>query len=196
MPIKTTKTKTQDKNIKAKAKVKPKTKTKAKVKTDKPLTQREKDFLKALITEPNYTKAYQSVYPSAKSPGGASASANALRAKLLKNPNAVQYMNDMATALKEKPAIASAEEVLSFLSASMRGEIMDQFGLDPSLSDRQKAAELLGKKWALFTEKLEVKAEVGLADVLHKARERALSNSNDNNDDYQPIPLDNTDTDK
>ena len=38
----------------------------------------------------------------------------------------------------------------------MRGEEKDQFGLDPSLQDRTKAAELLGKRYRLFTEKVEV----------------------------------------
>ena len=38
----------------------------------------------------------------------------------------------------------------------MRGEEKDQFGLDASLQDRTKAAELLGKRYRLFTEKIEV----------------------------------------
>ena len=37
----------------------------------------------------------------------------------------------------------------------MRGEEKDQFGLDASLQDRTKAAELLGKRYRLFTEKIE-----------------------------------------
>lgn len=182
------------KTVKKKTPVKAAAKTKATKKPvikggGKELTQREKDFLKALVTEPSQTKAYQKVYPGAKSDNGAGASANAKIKQLLRNPKAGQYMKEIADKLKEKPAIASAEEVLSFLSASMRGEIPDQFGLDASLADRQKAAELLGKKWALFKEQIEVKGEIGLADVLHKARKRVLTSEgkddNETNDNTE-----------
>ena len=57
---------------------------------------------------------------------------------------------------KKDARIADADEVLRYLSKVMRGEEKDQFGLDASLKDRNKAAELLGKRYALFTEKKEV----------------------------------------
>ena len=41
----------------------------------------------------------------------------------------------------------------------MRGEEKDQFGLDPSLQDRTKAAELLGKRYRLFVDKVEQKVD-------------------------------------
>lgn len=44
---------------------------------------------------------------------------------------------------------ADADEVLAFLSATMRGEIKDQFGLDASLQDRIKAAQELMKRYAV-----------------------------------------------
>lgn len=52
-----------------------------------------------------------------------------------------------------KPTIAKAEEVLEYLSRVVRNEEKDQFGLDLSITDRTKAAELLGKRYALFTDK-------------------------------------------
>lgn len=55
----------------------------------------------------------------------------------------------------ESKSIATAEEVLRFLTSTMRGEVNDQFGLDPSLQDRLKASELLGKRHRLFTDKIE-----------------------------------------
>lgn len=57
----------------------------------------------------------------------------------------------------ENERIATGEEVLKYLTSVMRGEEKDQFGLDPSLQDRTKAAELLGKRYRLFTDKVEVK---------------------------------------
>ena len=65
----------------------------------------------------------------------------------------------------QKPTIAKAEEVLEHLTGVMRGEIKDQFGLDASLSDRTKAAELLGKRYALFTDKKEVTGAVPVVIV-------------------------------
>lgn len=45
--------------------------------------------------------------------------------------------------------IADADEVLLFLSRTMRGEIKDQFGLDASLQDRIKAGQELMKRYAV-----------------------------------------------
>lgn len=45
--------------------------------------------------------------------------------------------------------IADADEVLLYLSAVMRGEIKDQFGLEASLQDRTKAAQELLKRYAV-----------------------------------------------
>lgn len=56
---------------------------------------------------------------------------------------------------KEQTRIASQDEVLEYLTKVMRGEIKDQFNLDASLQDRTKCAELLGKRWGTFKEKVE-----------------------------------------
>ncbi|MGG7077371.1 terminase small subunit [Clostridium sardiniense] len=55
----------------------------------------------------------------------------------------------------DKKRIAKGEEVLQYLTKVMRGEEKDQFGLDASLQDRTKAAELLGKRYRLFVDKVE-----------------------------------------
>ena len=49
----------------------------------------------------------------------------------------------------EARRVADADEVLDFLSRTMRGEIKDQFGLDASLQDRIKAAQELMKRYAV-----------------------------------------------
>lgn len=60
---------------------------------------------------------------------------------------------------KEKQRIASQDEVLQYLTKVMRGEEKDQFGLDASLQDRTKCAELLGKRYGTFVEKKEVSGD-------------------------------------
>lgn len=57
---------------------------------------------------------------------------------------------------KESKRIASQDEVLEYLTKVMRGEEKDQFGLDASLQDRTKCAELLGKRYGTFVEKKEL----------------------------------------
>lgn len=59
--------------------------------------------------------------------------------------------------------IANATEVMEYLTGVMRGtqkDVVVQNGVeivtDPSVSNRLKAAELIGKRYALFTEKQEV----------------------------------------
>ena len=56
---------------------------------------------------------------------------------------------------KENNRIASQDEVLEYLTKVMRGELKDQFGLDASLQDRTKCAELLGKRYGTFVDKKE-----------------------------------------
>ncbi|MDU1309853.1 MAG: terminase small subunit, partial [Clostridium sp.] len=68
------------------------------------------------------------------------------------------YIEERVKALDEK-RIAKGEEVLQYLTKVMRGEEKDQFGLDPSLQDRTKAAELLGKRYRLFVDKVEQKVD-------------------------------------
>lgn len=73
----------------------------------------------------------------------------------LTKPNIKSYIELRLQELKSKRT-ADAEEVMEYLTSVMRGEIKDAFDLDPSLADRTKAAELLGKRYRLFVDKQEV----------------------------------------
>lgn len=61
--------------------------------------------------------------------------------EVLKRPEVRAYIEKT---LSERAA--SANETMSFLTAVMRGEVKDAFGLDPSLSDRIGAAKELMKR--------------------------------------------------
>lgn len=80
----------------------------------------------------------------------------------------------------ESDRIAKAEEVLVFLSASLRGEVLEEVVSTESVEgmvkpvilkkqisakDRIKAAELLGKRYALFTEKVDLEGNVGVTII-------------------------------
>lgn len=62
----------------------------------------------------------------------------------------------------ESSRIAKPEEILKYLTKVMRGEEKDQFDLDAPLNERTRAAELLGKRYRLFTDKIEVEGSVGV----------------------------------
>lgn len=76
-----------------------------------------------------------------------------------------QYIEERLSKIEDE-RIAKGEEVLQYLTKVMRGEEKDQFGLDASLQDRTKAAELLGKRYRLFVEnvKLEGVQQVQIVD--------------------------------
>jgi len=61
---------------------------------------------------------------------------------------------------KQNSRIASQDEVLEYLTRVMRGEEKDQFDLDASLQDRTKCAELLGKRYGTFKEKVDVTGNI------------------------------------
>lgn len=61
---------------------------------------------------------------------------------------------------KESKRIASQDEVLEYLTRVMRGQEKDSFGLDASLQDRTKCAELLGKRYGTFKEKVDVTGSI------------------------------------
>lgn len=48
---------------------------------------------------------------------------------------------------QDRERVASADEVIAFYTAVMRGEVKDQFGIEASLSDRLKAGENLMKRY-------------------------------------------------
>ena len=86
--------------------------------------------------------------------------------RLLTNVNIKIYIDALLQELEDK-RIAKADEVLTFLTAAMRGEVKDSFDLDPSLQDRMKAAELLGKRYKLFTDKHEIEGKLEPVTIIN-----------------------------
>lgn len=86
--------------------------------------------------------------------------------RLLTNANIKVFIDALLQEL-ENQRIAKADEVLQFLTAAMRGEVKDSFDLDPSLQDRMKAAELLGKRYKLFTDKHEIEGKLEPVTIIN-----------------------------
>ena len=72
--------------------------------------------------------------------------------KLLKNTKISEYIAERMAEQQSK-RIASADEVMEFFSAVMRGEKKDQFGLDASLDTRISAAKEIMKRHAVASDR-------------------------------------------
>lgn len=110
------------------------------------LTEKQKRFIDYYIETANATE-------SAKRAGYSEKTAKNIGAENLTKLN---FFIQERLKQKEDSRIASQEEVLQYLTKVMRGEEKDQFGLDASLQDRTKCAELLGKRWGTFVDKKEI----------------------------------------
>ena len=102
----------------------------------------------------NGTNAYMKVFKNCKKEN----SAAVLFSRMMKKPDVVEFkekwLNDI-----ESTEIASANEIMMYLTNVMRGIEKDAFGLDPSLEERTKAAERLMKAKGMFVQKVEVSNE-------------------------------------
>lgn len=119
------------------------------------LTIKQQRFADKYIETGNATQSYIDAGYKASKREVAESNAR----KLLGNYSVHLYIMDKMKEL-QKATIASQEEVLEFLSRGMRGEVKDQFDMDPSFQDRIKCSELLGKKYGLFTEKKDLNAKL------------------------------------
>lgn len=90
--------------------------------------------------------------------------------KLLKNTNIKSYIDERLAELQSQK-VADQQEVLEYLTSVMRGEETEQTiigvgelgqeltDIEVSAKDRIKAAELLGKRYRMWTDKQEVEVQ-------------------------------------
>lgn len=131
------------------------------------LTKKERIFADEYVKTTNGTQ-------SAITAGYSEKTARSKASQLLTKVNVRQYIDEVMNE-RSKDTIATADEVLEYLTRVVRGEEKDAFGLDVSVADKTKAAELLGKRHMLFTDKVKLSAEVeiDISDRMKKARSRS-----------------------
>lgn len=125
--------------------------------------EKQKRFCEEYLVDCNATQA-------AIRAGYSKKTARAVGQRLLTNVDIKKYIEQQLQKLKNEK-IADAQEVLEYLTSVMRGEQKEQVALltgegvqklvqkDISAKDRIKAAELIGKRYGLFTEKVELQGE-------------------------------------
>nr|DAM50140.1 MAG TPA: Terminase small subunit [Bacteriophage sp.]DAT60633.1 MAG TPA: Terminase small subunit [Caudoviricetes sp.] len=128
------------------------------------LTEKQKRFADYYIETGNITEA-------AVKAGYSKKTARVIGQENLLKPAIKGYIDEKLEAMQDERT-ASAKEVLEFLTKSMRGEIKEEVVVvegtgdgtsearmvkkQIGLRDRIKSAELLGKRYRLFTDKVEV----------------------------------------
>ena len=126
----------------------------------KSLTLKQKQFADEYIRTGN-------AYQSAINVGYSEKYAKARSHKMLENVGINQYIDENLEII-QKESIAEADEIMRYLTRVLRGEEKEEIlvyvgdgmqeiqTIQPSAKDRIKAAELLGKRYRMWTEKHEV----------------------------------------
>lgn len=141
------------------------------------MTDKQKIFVDEYLIDLNATRAYKAAYPRVKKDNVAATNGG----RMLRNAEVKKYIDEQLEKMHNEKT-ADAQEVLEYLTAVLRGEssaeeivvegcgdgyseakIMEK---GPSEKERLKAAELLGKRFGLYTEKVEVKDETERAEKL------------------------------
>lgn len=120
------------------------------------LTEKQKRFCDYYIELGNAKEAAIKAGYSAKT-------AKSIGAENLTKPYLKTYIDEQLEQLKNERT-ADGQEVLEYLTAIMRGEQTETVatakglfeGVEIGAKDRIKAAELLGKRYALFTDKVDL----------------------------------------
>ena len=137
------------------------------------LTEKRKLFADEYLIDLNASRAYRVAYPRVKDGDVAAAAAS----RLLKIEEVKKYGADQMEEIHNEKT-ADAQEVIEYLTAVMRGKsnaeeiVVEGIGdgcsearaitKGPSEKERLKAAELLGKRYALFTDKVETDVDMDL----------------------------------
>ena len=133
------------------------------------LTEKQRKFADEYIKDLNGARAYKVAYPSVKKDTVAKAAAS----RLLTNVNLKTYIQEQLDEMHNK-ATADAQEVIEYLSAVMRGQQTETVAtakgiyddVPVSAKDRIKAAELIGKRFAMWTDKQEINANIKPVEII------------------------------
>ena len=127
------------------------------------MNERQRRFADEYIRLGNATQAYFNAYEHVKKEETAAANGS----RLLTNVKVKAYIDKRLDELK-KQSIAEQDEILQFLTAVIRGEATgkEKLGLgqgaeklidrEPNLQERIRAAEQLGKRYGMWTDKHEI----------------------------------------
>lgn len=134
------------------------------------MTPKQQKFCDEYLIDCNATRAYKAAYPHIKNDH----SARTLGSKLLTKVDIKTYIDDKLQEISDEK-IADAVEVMQYLTSVMRGESESEVVVvegqgdgysearritkNPEERDKLKAAELLGKRYGIYTDKIDLDVE-------------------------------------
>lgn len=144
------------------------------------MTRNQRVFCDEYLKDLNGTRAYKVAYKNVTKDETAAANAS----RLLRNAKVKKYIDKKLDEMSSA-RIADAKEVLEFLTSVMRGEEQEQtlslagngsqelIPKETDVKDRIKAAELIGKRHSLFTDRIDIEGNVGavIIDDIPRANE-------------------------
>ena len=135
------------------------------------LTPKQKRFVDEYLIDLNATRAYKTAYPNVKKDEVAASAS----VRLLRNVKVQEYLQQRMNQL-ENIKIATITEILEYLTTVLRGEMKEECVVVENIGDyqseariimkqvtpkdRNKAAELLGKRYGMFTDKLNLEGAI------------------------------------
>jgi|SRR5699024_8782977 len=131
------------------------------------LTENQQRFADEYIRTGNITQSYLVAYHHVKNENTAAANGS----RLLRNDKVKAYVDERMRALK-KESIAEQDEILQFLTSVIRGDAKGKIKLglgqgaekitdsEPSLQEKIKAAEQLGKRYGMWTDRQEMELKL------------------------------------
>lgn len=151
------------------------------------MTEKQKRFCDEYLIDCNGTRAYKAAYQNVKKDTVAATNAG----RMLRNAEVQEYLSERMEALHNERT-ADQQEIVEYLTSVLRGESVSQIvvveGVGdgcsearhveklPDEKDRLKAAELLGKRYGMWTEKVQVaglaEEQSRLSELLDQRRER------------------------
>ncbi|WP_258115632.1 terminase small subunit [Levilactobacillus yiduensis] len=129
------------------------------------LTIKQQKFIESYIVSGNATQAAIEAGYSKKT-AGQTGNEN------LKKPDILKALEKRTEEIRDEK-IVDQREIMEFISATQRGEVREvvvtpsgtKVEVPAKISDRLKAAELMGKRYAMWTEKRDVTATVGPVQI-------------------------------
>ncbi len=135
------------------------------------MTEKQKLFADEYLIDLNATRAYLSAYPNVKNKEVARRAGS----RLLTFVDVQAYINERLDKIHSEKT-ADAQEVIEYLTSVLRGEsLSDEIVVEgtgegcsearivrkaPNENNKLKAAELLGKRYGLFTDKQQLTVQV------------------------------------
>lgn len=127
------------------------------------MTEKQKLFCDEYLIDLNGTRAYRTVYKTIKNDNVAGVRAN----KLLKQKDIAEYINNRLEEIHNENT-ADIQEVMEYLTSVMRGKsesnvlalagdgCQEVIAKPPDEKERLKAAELLGKRFGMFKDNVDI----------------------------------------